>query len=220
LNTPWHELVIFDLSEHTGGNDMARGWTGASEWNEEYSGWERVKVGAKGVATAASWALPVAQEARALQAARVEMAATRGLAATGSADAVATTVSLPVRTKGPTLGALEWEGMTGPVMLKSGMKGPNQYFWGMEGMEASALEAILAKRGFMPGNIYDVEIQAAFSMRFAGVKEATLRINHSAVCPRCMSNVEKVLQEGQKLTVIDASGRTTQFVGRGKWVGR
>lgn len=71
LNTPWHELAIFDLSEHTGGNDMARGVTGASEWNEEYSGLERFTVGAKGVATAASWALPVAQSAQGLQTVRI-----------------------------------------------------------------------------------------------------------------------------------------------------
>jgi len=71
LNTPWYEQVIFDFSEHTGGNDMARGWTGASEYNEEYSGLERVGVGLKGVGTAASWALPVAQSAKGLQTVRV-----------------------------------------------------------------------------------------------------------------------------------------------------
>ena len=217
LNTPWQEQVIFDISEKSGGNDMARAATGANEWNEELSGWDRVTTGAKGVGTAASWALPVAGE---LEALRVPAQLSGRLAAAGSVDAVATAASLPARLKGPTTGLLEWEGMTGQVVLKSGMKGPNQYFWGMEGMESSALEAILAKRGAMPGNIYDVEVQAAFSMRMAGVKEATLRINHAAVCPRCLSNVEQVLQEGQKLTVVDASGRATEFFGRGKWVGK
>jgi hypothetical protein len=61
LKTPWHEQVIFDVSEHTGANDMARALTGASEWNEPYSPLQRATLGVKGVATAASWAAPVAQ---------------------------------------------------------------------------------------------------------------------------------------------------------------
>jgi len=32
-----------------------------------------------------------------------------------------------------------------------------------------------------------------------------------------MSNVADILQEGQKLTVIDASGTVTEFLGRGTW---
>ncbi|XXF79241.1 toxin TcdB middle/N-terminal domain-containing protein [Myxococcaceae bacterium GXIMD 01537] len=52
----WQEQTVFDLSELTGGNDMARGYTGASERGEQLSLWERVKAGASGLLTAANWA--------------------------------------------------------------------------------------------------------------------------------------------------------------------
>lgn len=71
LNSPWYEQVILDISEHTGGNDMARAWTGASEWNEDYTKTERLGLGVKGVATAASWAAPAAKYAEGLQTVRI-----------------------------------------------------------------------------------------------------------------------------------------------------
>jgi RHS repeat-associated protein len=55
---PFDEQMIYVFSEFTGGNDMARAWTGASEWNEEYSTQERILLGAEGLATAYSWAAP------------------------------------------------------------------------------------------------------------------------------------------------------------------
>ncbi|MEO8128239.1 MAG: RHS repeat-associated core domain-containing protein [Bryobacteraceae bacterium] len=73
LSTPWQDQVIFDVSEHTGGNDIARAWTGASESNDPYSSWERVGFGAKGVATAASWAMPAVEYAKGLQTVRIGM---------------------------------------------------------------------------------------------------------------------------------------------------
>jgi RHS repeat-associated protein len=71
LATPWQEQVIFDFSEQSGGNDIARMWTGASEWNEEYTTVERAGFGLKGGLTAASWALPVARAAGTYQTVRI-----------------------------------------------------------------------------------------------------------------------------------------------------
>lgn len=61
LATPWDEQVVFDISQHTGGNDIARALTGASEWNEAYSTEERVLLGAKGLVAAYSLAAPAAK---------------------------------------------------------------------------------------------------------------------------------------------------------------
>ncbi len=72
---PWHEQVIFELSEYTGGNDMARGWTGADVHNNELSLWERVKTGVKGVVTAAGWATTVTSAGKVVMAERAAVAA-------------------------------------------------------------------------------------------------------------------------------------------------
>lgn len=153
--------------------------------------------------------------------------AERNIAAKAGAEAPAVTskaaaeafpvFELPVRIKGKTTGVLEIEGMAGNLKVVSGTKGPSKLLLEMEGMNSQAMEKVLTKRGFMPGNIVDVEVQAAVQMRLLGVKEATLRINHPKVCGRCMSNVAEILQEGQVLKVIDASRKTTTFIGKGTW---
>jgi RHS repeat-associated protein len=126
--------------------------------------------------------------------------------------------ALPLRTKGPTHGAIDFEGVSGNVLLKSGTQGPSKYLLEMEGMNPAAVEAVLAKRGYMPGNIVDVEVQAAVQMRLLGVKDATVQINHVKVCNRCMSNVAQILQEGQQLTVLDGAGNVLNvFKGTGTW---
>jgi hypothetical protein len=140
-----------------------------------------------------------------------------GVSATATAEAFPV-FTLPPRVSGKTTGIIEFEGVSGNVRLVSGnYQGPSQYLLTMEGMNARAVEKVLTKRGAMVGNVIDVEVQAAVQMRLLGVREATLRINHTAVCSRCMSNVADILQQGQKLTVIDASGKATEFIGRGTW---
>jgi RHS repeat-associated protein len=156
-------------------------------------------------------------------AAEASAKAPKALAASPAASAAVAknfpTSSLPVRAKGdPTHALLEIEGVTGNVLSKSGSQGASRYLLEMEGMEANTVKAVLAKRGYMSGNIVDVEVQAAVQMRLLGEKEATLSINHTSVCGRCKSNVAQVLQEGQKLTVTDASGKILKvFEGKGKW---
>lgn len=51
-----YEWSIFKFSGWTGGNEMARAYTGETEWAEELSLWERVKEGVSGVTTAGGWA--------------------------------------------------------------------------------------------------------------------------------------------------------------------
>jgi hypothetical protein len=71
LATPWQEQAIFDISKHTGGNNMARGWTGASEWAEEYSGWQQLGYGLLGISEAASLAMPAVEVAKTYQTVRI-----------------------------------------------------------------------------------------------------------------------------------------------------
>jgi RHS repeat-associated protein len=62
--SPWQDMVIYDMGEEVGANDVARAGTGEDERAQELSAWERIVAGVKGLAglinTGATLATPLA----------------------------------------------------------------------------------------------------------------------------------------------------------------
>jgi RHS repeat-associated protein len=133
-------------------------------------------------------------------------------------EAVAPTYELPNRMgQGATHGILETPNVEGQVFLKSGARGASSYLPKDALPEAFRTSTGgVTMRGAALGRWSDVEIQAAASLRMTGGSEGTLTINNT-MCSSCVNNLPNMLQEGQKLTVIENTGNMRHFVGQGKW---